>query len=173
MRKTCRRCLGMLSVSPTQAGIRVRSLGLLCRATAQISASDRFCKFTVRPVANLYQRSVRSTTRSGAQGDPDTSAVTASVHQSSKTWKVLNGINDSVKWVVTLTAACVLVSFRNIYVQWCLVGSVATAFSCKVLGKVPKSFAKVEAKINMLLTVVFALLSGAEKANQQTAASKC
>ena len=44
----------------------------------------------------------------------------------------LNSINDSAKWVVTLTAGGVLVWHHNIDVSWSLLGSIVTVFLCKV-----------------------------------------
>lgn len=46
--------------------------------------------------------------------------------------QLLHWVNDSVKWVVTAAAALVLLRYRNIHVNWCLVGSIAAALSCKV-----------------------------------------
>lgn len=46
--------------------------------------------------------------------------------------QLLHWVNDSVKWVVTAAAALVLLRYRNIHVNWCLVGSMAAALSCKV-----------------------------------------
>ena len=46
--------------------------------------------------------------------------------------RVLDLVNDSVKWVVTLLAAFVLLRHRSVYVNWCLVGSIVAALSCKV-----------------------------------------
>lgn len=45
---------------------------------------------------------------------------------------LLNSINDSAKWVVTLTAGGVLVWHHNIDVSWSLLGSIVTVFLCKV-----------------------------------------
>lgn len=45
---------------------------------------------------------------------------------------LLNSINDSAKWVVTLAAGGVLVWHRNIDVSWSLLGSIVTVFLCKV-----------------------------------------
>ena len=44
----------------------------------------------------------------------------------------LNSINDSAKWVVTLTAGGVLVWHHNLDVSWSLLGSIVTVFLCKV-----------------------------------------
>ena len=45
---------------------------------------------------------------------------------------LLHWVNDSVKWVVTAAAAFVLLRYRNNHVDWCIVGSIAAALSCKV-----------------------------------------
>lgn len=58
-------------------------------------------------------------------GQPNTSELLA----------ILNFINDSTKWVVTLTAGGVLAWHHDIYVSWCLVGSVVAVFVCKALKK--------------------------------------
>lgn len=50
----------------------------------------------------------------------------------SKTLVLLNSINDSAKWVVTLSAGGVLVWHHNIDVSWSLLGSIVTVFLCKV-----------------------------------------
>lgn len=44
----------------------------------------------------------------------------------------LNLINDSTKYVVTLAAGGVLVWYHDIYVSWCLLGSVVAVYVCKV-----------------------------------------
>jgi hypothetical protein len=44
----------------------------------------------------------------------------------------LNFINDSTKYVVTLAAGGVLVWHHDIYVSWCLLGSVVAVYVCKV-----------------------------------------
>ena len=44
----------------------------------------------------------------------------------------LNLINDSAKWVVTLTAGGVLLWYHNVDVSWSLLGSIVTVFLCKV-----------------------------------------
>ncbi|DBA77561.1 TPA: hypothetical protein ACH3X1_009368 [Trebouxia sp. C0004] len=44
----------------------------------------------------------------------------------------LNVINDSTKYVVTLAAGGVLVWHHDIYVSWCLLGSVVAVYVCKV-----------------------------------------
>lgn len=44
----------------------------------------------------------------------------------------LNLINDSTKYVVTLAAGGVLVWHHDIYVSWCLLGSVVAVYVCKV-----------------------------------------
>ncbi|KAL3144042.1 hypothetical protein ABBQ32_003842 [Trebouxia sp. C0010 RCD-2024] len=44
-------------------------------------------------------------------------------------------INDSAKWVVTLTAGGVLLWHHNVDVSWSLLGSIVTVFLCKVLKK--------------------------------------
>lgn len=46
--------------------------------------------------------------------------------------QVLDWVNDSVKWVVTLAAAFVLLRYHNVWVNWCLVGSIVAALTCKV-----------------------------------------
>lgn len=46
--------------------------------------------------------------------------------------KTLNVINDSTKYVVTLAAGGVLIWYHDIYVSWCLLGSVVAVFVCKV-----------------------------------------
>ncbi|KAL0028901.1 hypothetical protein WJX77_004161 [Trebouxia sp. C0004] len=45
----------------------------------------------------------------------------------------LNVINDSTKYVVTLAAGGVLVWHHDIYVSWCLLGSVVAVYVCKAL----------------------------------------
>ena len=50
----------------------------------------------------------------------------------SRTLVLLDSINDSAKWVVTLTAGGVLVWHHNIDVSWSLLGSIVTVFLCKV-----------------------------------------
>lgn len=45
---------------------------------------------------------------------------------------LLNSINDSAKWVVTLTAGGVLLWHHNVDVSWSLLGSIVTVFVCKV-----------------------------------------
>lgn len=44
----------------------------------------------------------------------------------------LSLINDSTKYVVTLAAGGLLVWHRDIYVSWCLLGSVVAVYVCKV-----------------------------------------
>lgn len=46
---------------------------------------------------------------------------------------LLNSINDSAKWVVTLTAGGVLLWHHNVDVSWSLLGSIVTVFVCKTL----------------------------------------
>ena len=50
----------------------------------------------------------------------------------SKTFMFLNSINDSAKWIVTLTSGGVLVWYHNVDVSWSLLGSIVTVFLCKV-----------------------------------------
>ncbi len=46
--------------------------------------------------------------------------------------KFLNIVNDSTKYVVTVTAGGVLAWYHNVYVSWCIVGSIVAVFVCKV-----------------------------------------
>ena len=48
------------------------------------------------------------------------------------TLSILNFINDSAKWVVTLAAGSVLLWNHNVDVSWSLLGSIIAVFFCKV-----------------------------------------
>ena len=50
----------------------------------------------------------------------------------SSTFVLLDLVNDSAKWVVTLTAGCVLLWHHNVEVSWALLGSIIAVFVCKV-----------------------------------------
>lgn len=45
---------------------------------------------------------------------------------------LLNLVNDSAKWFVTIAAGSVLLWHHNIDVSWCLLGSIIAVFVCKV-----------------------------------------
>lgn len=85
----------------------------------------------------------------------------------SRTFVLLNSINDSAKWVVTLTAGGVLVWHHNTDVSWSLLGSIVTVFLCKV----HKGLAGWAPLPHVQLSVSgCACLAGVEESNQCTKA---
>lgn len=79
---------------------------------------------SLRPRNRYTQAKCQCMASQRQSGQPNTSELLA----------ILNFINDSTKWVVTLTAGGVLAWHHDIYVSWCLVGSVVAVFVCKVLS---------------------------------------
>lgn len=117
--------------------VRVGLRGTQCAFRCRVPGRDRHRNIgSDIPYKGVTERHVSSwPARSSKLPDTCSGMVSASQYSravNDKSLMFLTLINDSAKWVVTLTAGGVLLWHHNVDVSWSLLGSIVTVFLCKV-----------------------------------------